>query len=99
MHQKEVSLGLVVQNVTVYLVDRGSGSPILFLHGVPDTADVWSDVIARLSTGNRCLALDLPGFGRSIAPPNFDCSLENRAEFINELIEIIGISVPLNLVV
>ena len=92
-------MGVVVQNVNVYLVDRGSGRPVLFLHGVPDTAEIWSDVITRLSTGYRCLAPDLPGFGRSITPPKFDCSLENRVNFINELIENIGINIPLNLVV
>jgi pimeloyl-ACP methyl ester carboxylesterase len=99
MYKEEKCMGLVVQNVNVYLVDRGSGRPVLFLHGVPNTAEMWSDVIARLSIGYRCLAPDLPGFGRSIAPPKFDCSLENRADFINELVEITGINVPLNLVV
>ena len=92
-------MGVIVQNVNVYLVDRGSGRPVLFLHGVPDTAEIWSDVIIRLSTGYRCLAPDLPGFGRSIAPPKFDCSLENRVDFINDLVENIGINIPLNLVV
>src|SRR5215472_7057759 len=92
-------MALVIQNVNVYLVDEGSGPPILFLHGVPDTAELWSAVIADLSANHRCLAPDLPGFGRSIAPPKFDCSLQNRADFINELVEIIGINIPLNLVV
>ncbi len=90
---------LVVQHVHVYLVDKGSGPPILFLHGVPDTAELWSDVIAHLSADFRCLAPDLPGFGRSIAPMDFDCSLENRANFIDELVEAIDITSPLNLVV
>ncbi len=92
-------MGLVIQNTAVYLVDRGSGQPILFLHGVPDTAEIWSDVIDHLSTHYRCLAPDLPGFGRSIAPKNFDCSLENRASFIHELVEASGIDGPINLVV
>jgi pimeloyl-ACP methyl ester carboxylesterase len=92
-------MGLVVQNVNVYLVDKGSGQPILFLHGVPNTAEMWTDVIAHLSTDYRCLAPDLPGFGRSIAPKNFDCSLENRAYFINDLLEAKGIDVPVHLVV
>lgn len=92
-------MGLVVQNVNVYLVDQGSGQPILFLHGVPNTAEMWTDVVAQLSNDYRCLAPDLPGFGRSIAPGNFDCSLENRAIFIDELVEATGIASPINLVV
>jgi len=90
---------LIVQDVEVYLIDKGAGQPILFLHGVPDTAELWSDVIAHLSSSYRCLAPDLPGFGRSIAPKSFDCSLENRARFINDLVDAVGIDVPLNLVV
>lgn len=90
---------LIVQDVKVYLVDQGAGRPILFLHGVPDTAELWSDVIAHLNSDHRCLAPDLPGFGRSIAPKSFDCSLENRARFINDLVEAVGIDVPLSLVV
>lgn len=90
---------LVIQNVDVHLVDKGSGPPILFLHGVPNTAELWSDMIDCLSANHRCLAPDLPGFGRSIAPANFDCSLENRANFIDELVEAIDITAPLNLVV
>lgn len=92
-------MGLVVQNVNVYLIDKGSGPPILFLHGVPDTAELWSAVIADLSANYRCLAPDLPGFGRSLAPPDLNCSLENRANFIDELVEAVGITAPLNLVV
>ena len=90
---------LVIQNVDVHLVDKGSGPPILFLHGVPNTAELWSDMIDCLSANHRCLAPDLPGFGRSIAPANFDCSLENRANFIDGLVEAIDITAPLNLVV
>lgn len=90
---------VVVQHVKVYLVEKGSGQPILFLHGVPDTAELWSAMMTNLSASHRCLAPDLPGFGRSIAPADFDCSLENRANFINELVEAVGITTPLNLVV
>lgn len=90
---------LSVQNVKVYLVDQGSGPPILFLHGVADSADVWSGIISRLQNQYRCLAPDLPGFGRSMAPENFDCSLENMAHFVDGVVQAIGISEPLNLVV
>src|SRR5579885_161120 len=49
-------MSLVVQNVQVYLEERGSGEPILFLHGVPDSADMWSGIIDRLEDRYRCLA-------------------------------------------
>ena len=44
---------------------RGDGRPIVFLHGFLSTAAVWDPVIDRVGPGFRCVAVDLPGFGRS----------------------------------
>jgi len=90
---------LTVQGVDVYLVERGSGSPTLFLHGAPDSAEMWNGVIEQLQDSYHCFAPDLPGFGRSTAPADFKCSLDNMARFIDELIEAATIATPLNLVV
>jgi pimeloyl-ACP methyl ester carboxylesterase len=92
-------MSLVIQGVNVYLADYGSGTPVLFLHGAPDSADMWSGVIEQLKDQYHCFAPDLPGFGRSVAPADFDCSLENMARFLDELIEKAAIQTPLNLVV
>ena len=92
-------MSLVIQGVNVYMTDCGSGSPILFLHGAPDSAEMWSSVIEHLKDQHRCFAPDLPGFGRSPAPADFTCSLENMARFLNEFIEEAAIPTPLNLVV
>jgi pimeloyl-ACP methyl ester carboxylesterase len=47
-----------------FVAESGSGPPIVFLHGNPDTHEVWGSTVARL--GNfRCIAPDLPGFGDS----------------------------------
>ncbi len=60
---------------------------------------MWRGVIGRLKDQHRCLAPDLPGFGRSPAPADFTCSLENMARFLDQLIEEATIPTPLNLVV
>ena len=92
-------MSLVIQGVNVYLTDCGSGSPLLFLHGAPDSAEMWSGVIEHLKDQHRCFAPDLPGFGRSPAPADFSCSLANMACFLDELIEGAAIPTQLNLVV
>jgi pimeloyl-ACP methyl ester carboxylesterase len=51
---------------------RGSGTPVLLLHGVPETSSVWRDVAPRLATGRRVLAPDLPGLGGSANAGPFD---------------------------
>ena len=79
-------MSLIVQSVEIYLIDQGSGIPTLFLHGYPDSADLWSDIVTRLSPHYRCLAPDLPCCGRSSAPDDFDFSLNNLAGFVDNLV-------------
>jgi pimeloyl-ACP methyl ester carboxylesterase len=90
---------LAVGTTHIHLVDSGQGSPILFLHGNPDSSDVWSGIIPALSPHWRCIAPDLPGFGRSTAPGDFDYSLEGMAAWVDALVQALGIREPLHLVV
>ena len=90
---------VAVQGISVYVKTLGTGPPTLLLHGNPDSADLWDGLIELLSPNLHCVAPDLPGFGRSTAPADFDCSLENLARFIDGLVEALQITVPLNLVV
>lgn len=49
----------------MYLISRGSGRPVLFLHGIPTSCHLWSPVIERMLGQFTCIAVDLPGLGRS----------------------------------
>jgi haloalkane dehalogenase len=50
-------------------IDEGAGSPVVLLHGEPTWSFLWRKVIGPLvEAGHRCLAPDLPGFGRSDKP-------------------------------
>lgn len=90
---------LNVNGVQVYHVDKGTGTPTLFLHGAPDSADLWEPIIARMQSRVRAIAPDLPGFGRSVAPDNFDVSLDSMAHFVDGFVTALGIDTPVNLVV
>ena len=54
-------------DTTFLLREDGSGpdTPVLLLHGVPETSSCWRDVAPALATGRRVLAPDLPGLGGS----------------------------------
>ena len=50
-------------------LDEGDGAPVLFLHGEPTWSFLWRRVIEPVrDAGFRCVAPDLPGFGRSDKP-------------------------------
>jgi pimeloyl-ACP methyl ester carboxylesterase len=48
-------------------VHRGSGEPLLLVHGIGDTNLMWSRVLGRLARAHEIYAVDAPGFGGS--PP------------------------------
>lgn len=58
---------------TRVLIEEGRGKdrePVLLVHGVGGWAENWRPVMSALaSTGRQVIALDLPGFGQSEAPP------------------------------
>lgn len=50
-------------------LDEGEGPPVVFFHGEPTWSFLWRKVIPAVrDAGFRCLAPDLPGFGRSDKP-------------------------------
>jgi len=50
-------------------LDVGEGAPVLFMHGEPTWSFLWRHVIGPVrDAGCRCIAPDLPGFGRSDKP-------------------------------
>src|SRR5215216_1203052 len=89
---------LTVENIPITLIDAGSGTPTLLLHGLFDSADTWGGVVERMRGRYRLLAPDLPGFGHSGAPKDYDTALPHLAEFIDNLLAAAGISEPINLV-
>lgn len=90
---------LPIDGTNTYLTASGAGAPALFLHGVPDSADMWSPVVERMQGQYHCYAPDLPGLGRSTAPDDFALTLDHMASYIAALVAGAGIATPLNLVV
>jgi pimeloyl-ACP methyl ester carboxylesterase len=57
----------------LYVEDHGDGTPVLLLHGWPDSSALWRDQIPFLAgNGFRAIAPDLRGFGRSSRPDDKD---------------------------
>ena len=87
---------MTVRNVTVaatrFLLreeGEGGGTPVLLLHGVPETSSVWKDVAPALATGRRVLAPDLPGLGGSSYTGPFDVP-----SVVAQLVALLDAEVP-----
>jgi len=62
--------GLIEANgLQFYVRDEGSGTPVILLHGFPDTGDVWrKQVPALVQHGFRAIVPDMRGRGHSGKP-------------------------------
>lgn len=54
----------------INLVHGGSGSPLLMLHGYPQTHVIWHQVAPRLAPDFHLICPDLRGYGDSSKPPS-----------------------------
>jgi pimeloyl-ACP methyl ester carboxylesterase len=54
--------------------ERGSGEPIVFLHGLLVNGDLWRKVVPELSREHRCITPDLP-LGSHDVPADADADL------------------------
>jgi haloalkane dehalogenase len=70
-------------------LDTGEGPPVVFFHGEPTWSFLWRKVIPPVrDAGFRCIAPDLPGFGRSDKPVELDWySYDRHAESVVRLAE------------
>lgn len=70
-------------------IDEGEGPPVVFFHGEPTWSFLWRKVIPPVrDAGFRCIAPDLPGFGRSDKPTDFNWySYDRHVEAIAPLLE------------
>ena len=65
--------GVDANGIHFAVVDEGAGTPVVLLHGFPDSADLWrNQVPALVDAGLRVIAPDLRGFGESDAPDDID---------------------------
>jgi pimeloyl-ACP methyl ester carboxylesterase len=58
-----------VEGAELYYEERGSGPPLLLIHGTGAYADLWTPVLDGLARSYRVIAYDRRGFGRSSSVP------------------------------
>ncbi len=81
----------ISNNITIGYMDEGSGNQtIVFVHGLGSYAPAWKKTIAGLKDHFRCIAIDLPGYGRS-SKGNYAASMSFYADAIHEFLDSLGL--------
>jgi pimeloyl-ACP methyl ester carboxylesterase len=80
-----------VGDASYFVVERGSGPPVLLLHGFPETYRCWDRVVPRLAETYRVVTPDLRGYGASQAPSGGpDGEGYSKREMAAELVELMA---------
>jgi hypothetical protein len=77
-----------VNGVALHYVTAGqSGTPVLLVHGFPESWWAFREVIPLLAAGHQVIAVDLPGFAESARRPDGPCTSTWVADSLRRLIE------------
>lgn len=76
----------------IHYVDEGSGPTLLFLHGNPTWSFDYREIISSLRSEFRCIAVDYPGFGLSVAAPGYRYLPAEHAQVIGWFVEALSLS-------
>ncbi len=68
-------------------VRRGSGDPLVLIHGIGSQRQVWEPVLDRLTPQRDVVALDLPGFGESPPAPEPELTPTDHARHVVALLD------------
>lgn len=80
---------LNVNGVDLYVASGGSGSPIVLLHGYPQSGEIWRFIAPELAKAHQVIIPDLRGMGLSgITNDGYD--LPNLANDMHQLIAGLG---------
>lgn len=78
-----------VPNSQVFCRVKGDGTPILLLHGYPQTSAMWHRIAPRLAENHAVICADLRGYGRSGKPASDDAHLPySKREMAKDLIAL-----------
>jgi pimeloyl-ACP methyl ester carboxylesterase len=72
---------------------RGSGPPLVLLHGIGHRWQAWEPVLGKLAAEHDVIAVDLPGFGKS-APLAAPSGMTELATAIRGFFERLGLDRP-----
>src|SRR6266545_2632617 len=81
---------LTLHGSRVNYVEIGTGSPLVFVHGLAGCWQNWLENIPHFANSHRVIALDLAGFGESELPHE-DISIPGYGRFVDAFLGEIGV--------
>jgi len=77
----------------LYYTTTGTANkpPTCFLHGFMGSASDWTQITDALSPNAYCIAVDLPGHGRSVQRPGYEYTMEGATQALADVLDDVGV--------
>jgi pimeloyl-ACP methyl ester carboxylesterase len=83
-----------VQGVRTSVLTRGpSGQDeaVVFVHGSSGRGSDWEPFLEQVAGFTRCIAPDMPGYGDTEKPADFDYTVDGYARHLGALLDVLGV--------
>ena len=91
----ELGHRVAVDGLAMHYVERGSGAPVVLLHGAFGALeDYTATIFDPLARNHRVIAIDRPGHGYSERPADETCTPQVQAQIVHAMLKQLGVQRP-----
>jgi pimeloyl-ACP methyl ester carboxylesterase len=83
-----------IDGARLHFVMKGSGAPVVLIHGNPGSCQDWTRLYGPLSAQYRAIAFDRPGHGHSNRPNHRDVTVAVQAAMLRDALDHLKIERP-----
>ena len=94
-HARAESTFVNVDDANLHFVIKGSGQPVVLIHGNPGSCQDWSRLYVPIAARYRAFAFDRPGHGHSQRPNHRDITPEVQAEMLYAALAQLKVAQPI----
>ncbi|GAB3143017.1 alpha/beta fold hydrolase [Marisediminicola antarctica] len=79
-------------------IDEGTGPVVVLVHGIASSSVTFENLIPLITDRHRVIAVDLLGFGESLAPESATFTIEEHVEALEDTLDALRLRHPFVLV-
>jgi len=86
---------VIVDGTRLHFVVKGTGRPVVLVHGNPGSGQDWTRLFGPLAAHHKIIAFDRPGHGLSQRPKHVDATVEVQARLLHEALKQLHVERPI----
>lgn len=92
MFPKFTKKRLITEECEIFFVEKGKGTPVVLLHGFPQTHSMWADVAPLFPDTYHVICPDLRGYGQSSKPEGYKSyTFRNMAKDVISILKYLNV--------